>query len=308
MDYVTLEISLDTLKKMEAFYQEGLVFDVGEYILWKVKTIDGVVITAYSSKKGIKVVFSGTHALNEAQIWDINASLNKKKEKKEYTWLDLGDQIGSDEVGTGDFFGPVIVVASFIKSDDIDYLKSLKVNDSKKLTDEKILEIVPLLLDKVIFSKLTCTNEKYNQLISQGYNMNKIKALLHNQALINVKNKIKQEDINCFIDQFCDVDSYYSYLQHENQVVNKKITFKTKGESQYPSIAVSSMIARYCFLKEIDVINQRYNISIPKGASNKVDIFAKEFVDKFGINELEKIIKKNFVNYKNLSKEKDVSK
>ena len=190
MDYVTLEVSLETLKKMETFYKECLVFEVGLYILWKVVTIDEVTITAYSSKRGIKVVFSGLNALNEALIWDINAKVNEKKIQPEYSWLDLNDQIGSDEVGTGDFFGPIVVVASYVRKEDIKFLKELKVNDSKKMTDKKILEIVPLLLDKIIFSKLTCTNQKYNQLIENGYNMNSIKALLHNQALINVRNKI----------------------------------------------------------------------------------------------------------------------
>lgn len=307
MDYVTLEVSLETLKKMETFYKECLVFEVGLYILWKVITIDEVTITAYSSKRGIKVVFSGLNALNEALIWDINAKVNEKKIQPEYSWLDLNDQIGSDEVGTGDFFGPIVVVASYVKKEDIKFLKELKVNDSKKLTDKKILEIVPLLLDKIIFSKLTCTNQKYNQLIENGYNMNSIKALLHNQALINVRNKIKNNDINCFIDQFCSVDSYYSYLQYEKDVIRKNITFKTKGESLYPSIAVSSMIARYCFLKEIEVIKEKYNFEILKGASIKVDQSAKEFIDKFGIEEINKICKKNFVNYKKLINEKDVS-
>ena len=81
MDYITLEVSLETLKKMEAFYQESLVFNVGEYILWKVKTIDEVTITAYSSKKGLKVVFFGIKALDEALIWDMNAKVNEKKIK-----------------------------------------------------------------------------------------------------------------------------------------------------------------------------------------------------------------------------------
>lgn len=300
MNSVTLKISQETLDKMEIFYKEDLIFDVGEYILWKCKTIDEVTITIYSSKKGLKALFTGDKALEEAKIWSLDASLNEAKEKKEYTWLSLDDQIGSDEVGTGDFFGPIIVVASFVKKEDISFLKELKVNDSKKLTDQKILEIVPFLLDKIIFSKLTCTNEKYNELVKQGYSMNKIKAILHNHALLKVKEKIQEENTHCFIDQFCEIDNYYSYLQYEEKVITNNITFKTKGESWYPSIAVSSLIARYCFLKELEVLNHKYHVEIPKGASKRVDEFAKEFIDKYSLKELEKIIKINFKNYKNI--------
>lgn len=301
MDSVTLKITPEVLNKMEEFYQEIIVYEnLGEYILWKCKTLDDVIITIYSSKKGIKALFTGSNCLNEAKIWDQNASLNEKKEKIDAYWLYLKNQIGSDEVGTGDFFGPVIVVASFIKENDIEYLRSLGVDDSKKLTDEKILEIVPLLLERVIFSKLTCSNEKYNQLVSKGYTMNSIKALLHNKALLNVTKKIDQKDIEYFVDQFCDVDLYYRYLQYEKEIINHHITFKTKGESFYPSVAVSSMIARYCFLKDMEVIEQKYQITIPKGASKKVDECAKTFIEKYGLDELKKIVKINFVNYKNL--------
>ena len=296
MESVTLKINQEILTKMENFYHENIEYVNKDYILWKTKTIDDVSITIYSSNKGLKALFTGVNALNEAKIWDIDATVNIRKEQKTYTWQSLDDQIGSDEVGTGDFFGPIIVVASYIKKESIPFLLSLKVNDSKKLTDQKILEIVPQILDHVIYSKLTCTNQKYNQLVKNGYSMNKIKALLHNHALIKVKEKINK-NVECFVDQFCDVDLYYSYLQNEKKIINHHITFKTKGEVQYPSIAVSSLIARYSFFKELDLINQKYQVEIPKGASTTVDDFAQNFKDKFGKDELNKICKMNFKNY-----------
>ena len=302
MNSVTLKIDEITLDKMEKFYSEIITQGGGDYILWKCKTIDEVNITIYSSKKGLKALFVGEKALDEAKIWDLECSLNQKKEKKDYSWLYLDDQIGSDEVGTGDFIGPVIVVASFIKKEDIPTLISLKVNDSKKLSDERILEIVPKLLELVTFSKLTLNNEKYNSLVNNGYSMNKIKAVLHNHALLKVKEKINNDNVPCFIDQFCDVDLYYSYLQYEDKVITKNITFKTKGESQYPSIAVSSMIARYCFLKEIELLENKYQVKIPKGASKTVDEFSKKFIEKFSLKEFKKICKVNFKNFDNLIK------
>lgn len=130
--------------------------------------------------------------------------------------------------------------------------------------------------------------------------MNKIKAILHNHAINKVKEKINNQNVECFIDQFCDVDLYYNYLQYEEQVTTKNITFHTKGESYYPSIAVSSMIARYCFLKEIDLISDKYKIEIIKGASKKTDQCAEEFYQKYGLEELKKVVKINFKNYQEL--------
>lgn len=40
--------------------------------------------------------------------------------------------IGSDEVGTGDFFGPIVVTATFVSKENIDFLTELGVRDSKK--------------------------------------------------------------------------------------------------------------------------------------------------------------------------------
>lgn len=41
--------------------------------------------------------------------------------------------VGSDEVGTGDFFGPMTVVAVYVDAKQIPLLKELGVKDSKKL-------------------------------------------------------------------------------------------------------------------------------------------------------------------------------
>ena len=78
------------------------------------------------------------------------------------------------------------------------------------------------------------------------------------------------------------------------------ITFKTKAESMYPSVALASMIARYCFLKEMEVLNNKYQMEFPKGAGIQADKFVQDFIKVHGIDELRKVAKLNFANYKNL--------
>ncbi len=300
MDSVTLKIDLEKLNKMKEFYSYCEEKSFCPYIVFLCKPTTKITLTIYQSKKDIKAVFMGEDVLSEASIWDEKACINEKKEKVSYSWLDTSSQIGSDEVGTGDFLGPVIVVASYIKKDLIPYLKELGVDDSKKLTDKKILEIVPKFIDKVIFSKLTCDNNKYNEMISKGYNMNSIKAVLHNEALKNVLKK--SQDYNCqiYIDQFCDVLLYYRYLEGKYEPLIKNVNFHTKGESLFPSVAVSSLIARYSFLLYMEELNKKYHMEFPKGASSAVDNFAKKFKETYGIDELNKVCKKNFKNYNSL--------
>ena len=80
----------------------------------------------------------------------------------------------------------------------------------------------------------------------------------------------------------------------------KDITFSTKGELKYISVALASCIARYTFLREMGKLKEAYKEDIPFGAAAAVDNFAIKFAKKHGIEELNKITKQNFVNYSNV--------
>ena len=121
-----------------------------------------------------------------------------------------------------------------------------------------------------------------------------MKVKLHNQVLKNLKKKYPQV-VHFVIDEFTPKANYYKYLEDEKDVV-KDVTFRTKGESYFPCVAVSSIISRYSFLSKMQAIEKKYGVKIPFGASNKVTEFAKEFVKTYGKDNLLKVVKKNFVN------------
>ena len=299
---VTLKFDLEKYQEVKENYLPYFVNDtpLGEYVDFIAKK-DGVTITGYKSNKTYqKILFSGENALNEAQRWDLAASINEKKETISEGWLCLDSQIGSDEVGVGDFLLPMIVVAAYINEKDIILLNKYGVHDSKKLTDKKILEIGPELVKRFKYSKLTLPNEKYNEMLLKDENLNSLKARMHNRALYNLE-KDYPEVKNIFVDQFVSEDKYYEYLLKDEEVVHD-ITFRTKGESYYPCVALASVIARYSFLLEKQKLEEKYKMEFPFGAASKADIFAKEFLDKYGKEEFDKIAKKNFKNYKNLMK------
>lgn len=273
----------------------------GEYIVFFAKRPD-LVVTIYSSKKPgeFKTIFVGDNALEEAQIFDPTAEVIVKEKKKVVAeWMCLDDQIGSDEVGTGDFYGPICVCAAYVSKDKIKYLKSLGVNDSKKLSDEKIREIGKKLVKGIPYSQVSLGNEKYNELVLNNMNMNEMKSKLHNQVLSNLKKKFPKVS-NFFIDEFTPKEHYYQYLEGTKEVV-KDLNFKTKGESYFPCVAVGSIIARYSFLQKMDLLSKKYGMEFPFGSSSKVDKFTELFIKKFGKAELLKVCKSNFINYKKLS-------
>lgn len=302
-DNYTITVEAKIMEVIKNYYRPYFTNSTGEYVDFQAKTND-VVITGFLSKKERKkITFKGKNAFNEASIWD-----KELREEKEVTksvkeeWLVLDDQIGSDEVGVGDFLGPMIVVAAYVSKDDIKILQEFGIHDSKKMTDKKIKEIGPQIVKQFAFSKLTLQNQKYNELQLVGENLNSMKAKMHNRALLNLHKKYPQVE-NFFIDQFVEEEKYYQYLNDENEEQVKNVTFRTKGESFFPCVALASVIARYSYLMEMEMLSKKYKMTIPFGASKKVTQFAKNFVKKYGVKELDKIAKKNFATYREVISE-----
>jgi ribonuclease HIII len=177
--------------------------------------------------------------------------------------------------------------------ENIKWLESLGVKDSKKLDDEKILKIVPEIIKKIPYSSIILSNKEYNQKYGIDTNMNKIKAILHNKVLIDLKNKGYSYDYIC-VDEFAKPYVYYSYLKETNYL--KGITFMTKGEDKCLSIACASLISRFIFVQEFDKLGESVDAFLPKGASDKVDEVGLKIVKKYGFDKLKDIAKINFKN------------
>lgn len=299
---VTLSLDAETLEKMLSFYAEDLVQNENPYVYFQARG-EEVSVTAYNKEKnGLrKVVFQGPKALYESKIWGTPDTpvIAKPKPVRKTMPTAFVDQIGSDEVGTGDFFGPVIVVATYVRKSDLPLLKELGVTDSKLLTDEKIREIAPRLLAALDYSQLCLDNAKFNEVTAKGNNMNKIKAKMHNRCLLNVK--ARHPDAKAFQDQFAEAPLYFSYLRGEKEVL-RDIVFATKGETKFPSVAAASVIARYAFLRNMDELNAAYGVEFPLGAGPQVERFAKAFLKEHGPEEMDKVAKTNFATMKRIAR------
>ena len=250
-----------------------------QYTYYQIKCKE-CTITAYTSGK---VVFQGK---------DVSWLQKDNETKKE-----IYPQAGSDEVGTGDYFGPV-VVASCIVNQNIEYLKSLKIQDSKQIKDETIRKLAPLIMENCKYSILVVSNEKYNQ-IHGNRNMVDIKCQLHNQAYVNLVHKGYTLPDLIVIDQFVQEKSYYRYLQFNKEVIHG-IHFETKAENKYLAVACASILARNAFLEHLDKMEEKYDFTFQKGAGSIVDTCGKEFVSKYGEDELKKVAKLHFANTKKI--------
>lgn len=202
--------------------------------------------------------------------------------------------IGNDEVGVGDIFGPLVVTCCYIDSQNIDQLKKLSINDSKKMSDHKIITLTPKIKKLVKYQTEIINNNIYNKLYNKYKNSHIIKAIAHNNVLTKL---LKYKNIKYYkaiiIDQFVNEKKYYEYLKNE-KIIKHKVIFMTKAENKSLAVVCSSIISRYIFLQEIKKLENKYQIILPLGANNKVKCLANKYKLQFSKNEYCNFIKLHF--------------
>lgn len=311
---IVFKVSENVGKKMTEYYKDVRREKTPPYAVFQAMEAD-TIITLYESGKAM---FQGISADVDANIWvdmekklngrviDINApKKEQEKYKEELNYFYSMSTIGSDEVGTGDYFGPIVVTATYVDKEKIQLINDLGVKDSKKLTDEKIKKIAPTLLKEIPYVTFTLNNEDYNKYQNMGFNMNKIKAILHNKVLYSITHKEEKYPYQkIVVDQFVYPRKYFEHIMESTEKVTD-ITFTTKAESKCASVAAASIISRYIFLMKMEEMSKELGLEIPKGANDIVDATGSEIVEKFGIAKLNEIAKLNF---KNTDKIKEASK
>ena len=291
---VVIKVNDEIKEKMIEYYKDKRRDKVIPYVVFQAQEED-TVITMYESGK---VMFQGTSADVDAAMWGVqleNTKERKAEVKKENEKYYHCNAVGSDEVGTGDYFGPIVVTACAVTKEDIPFLEELGVGDSKKIDDSKILKIAPQIAKKIPYKSVILSNSEYNEKYTKDVNMNKIKAILHNKVLYQLVHEEKPSYDYIIVDEFAREARYYEYLKDQS-VVQRGITFMTKAEDISPAVGCASIISRYLFLKEFDKICDAIHIPLPKGAGGDVDTIGEEVVEKFGEEKLREIAKVNFKN------------
>ena len=291
---VVIRVNDEIKEKMIEYYKDKRRDKVIPYVVFQAQEED-TVITMYESGK---VMFQGTSADVDAAMWGVqleNTKEKKEERKKENKKYYDCTSVGSDEVGTGDYFGPIVVTATYVKKEDIPKLEKLGVGDSKKIDDEKIKKIALELVKIVKYRSVILDNKEYNEKYTKELNMNKIKAIMHNKVLYQLMTEEKPKVDYIIVDEFAREARYYDYIK-DCPNVQKDITFLTKAEDKNLAVACGSIISRYLFLREFDKLCDSIHIPLPKGAGADVDKVGEEVVEKYGEEKLKEIAKVNFKN------------
>ena len=302
---ITLTVSQAILEKMYHYYEKQII-KIPNHTLFQAKTAS-CTITAYLSKK---VVFQGQNPEAEASKWQSTgtkptASAKKNNATSKTILAGLPQNIaslaaiGCDEVGTGDYFGPLVVCSAYVPEEVIQTLLTMGVKDSKALKDPEICELAKKIESLIPHQCIILPNEKYNQMVNRGMNANAIKAFLHNQALGKLTAQLESKPDYYIMDEFVNQKKYFEYLTQlpkKQTIIKEHLYFIQKGESVHVAVAAASILARASFVKYMNIMNQKLNFDFPKGAGSPVDQAGRQFLKLHGKQKLEQISKWHFAN------------
>lgn len=292
MEPIKFKVNENTLEKMKKYYDSQMVPCDDPTLLFKAKTI-GCEINVKAN--GV-VEATGQNALREAQRWS-------KRIKKELEVLDHMDDIysmhhiGSAETGSTDYLGPICVVSCYLKEDDIEWIKEMKIAKIEDLTTQEIVKYAKLLKDRLVYSLLILDNSHYNKMVQDGLNQANIKAKLYNQAIVNVMQKVKQNVKVKVITQFVSPKTYFNYLKNEVIVV-KDLMFESNAQDKYMAVLAAEILSRYAYLQYFANMSKSLKINLVRGTSAAVDNIAVSIATKYSPKMLNKVAKLNFTNTK----------
>lgn len=284
---------------IQEYYQDEIKPDDNPNSRFIVKNKDYTII-AYNTNT---IMFQGKLANDEANKWQpiVNETKeNNPKPKNVSNYIPKNDYvecIGSDEVGTGAYFGPVVVCSAYLDQDILKKLDTYLIRDSKKINDQIIREIAPKIIECVPHVVYSLNNIKYNDAIKTN-NLNEIKAKMHNYCLVSLVKQLGKVPM-IVVDQFTPPNKYFEYLKNEKNVI-KDIHFQTKAEDDYMCVAIASIIARYQYLLDMDKLSKDLNTTLKHGAGTNIDLQATTLVKQHGIEVLNKIAKVHFANTKKI--------
>ena len=203
--------------------------------------------------------------------------------------------VGTDEAGKGDYFGSLAVAGVYVNPEICEILHTLGIRDGKQLSDSQVKKLATAMRmrcgDNISWSSLEPIqyNRQYTRFRERGRNLNHLLASLHAEV---IRDLVKRVDCRyVLVDRFAKEE----VLETELQVVlnpNIRLVQMPKAESDI-AVAAASIIARDIFLQQLEQLSNRYQIQLPKGASQVIDA-GKHFVNQHGAKALHHVAKLHF--------------
>jgi len=197
-----------------------------------------------------------------------------------------GAVIGSDEVGKGDYFGPLVVCAVRLEPGQSEEITRAGVRDSKTLTDGECIRLGGALRARYAVAVERLDPRDYNRVYLPG-KLNELLADLHAKAL----SRLATPGVRVVVDKFANE----KLLEKRLKGLGIRLEQRTRAESE-PAVAAASVIAREEFLVALKELSEEVAVDLRKGAGSPVDQAARRYVALHGFDALDRVAKLHFKN------------
>lgn len=207
--------------------------------------------------------------------------------------------IGTDEAGKGDFFGPLVTAGVYVDEKAAKLLRALGVRDSKTVGDRELRILASNIRDVVEVEKRAVLvlapkryNELYQQMRSEGKNLNSLLAWTHTRVIEDlIRHGLRPKFI--LSDQFGDKRIIENRLLTDTRLSGIPVIQMHRAEADV-AVAAASILARDAFLRWLDQTGKALGLTLPKGASPKVIETGRLLVSRTGADSLKEYAKVSF--------------
>jgi len=244
------QVELSKLRNL--ILSKGLkrVKPTSEYELLRIEDGD-IRIIIYKSGKLV-------HNDTEASKQLIDSILERERK---YDYL-----LGSDEVGKGEWYGPLVVVCAALTPTDIVHFRKIGVRDSKLIGKEELARLAAEIQKvKLVYRDVTLMpktyNQKYKEFQQERKTLNDLLAWCHATAIRDTLAIIHSEKTKIVIDKF---DVKKTDLRLEAAKIrdeNIEIIQSSKGDTEIP-VSVASILAKNLFESRVDYLNKKFGADL----------------------------------------------
>lgn len=269
-----------------------------QYAFWEIKHKDFTATFYNSSKfviqgKNIPLLLDKlSENFNEIEAKTQSDKEAKQKEVDSPSIIHHSTYIGTDESGKGDFFGPLVVAGVMVTEKNRAIFEELGIKDSKTLKDDQMIKMAVQIQKHSVYSVVSISNAKYNELYAKFKNLNKLLAWGHARVIENILEKEPCEYV--LSDKFGDESLIKNALINKGKTIT--LEQRVRAESDI-AVAAASVLARATFVQKMKSMENFYGCRFPKGCNNIVKTASKEFIAKYGKERLIEVCKAHFKTY-----------
>lgn len=281
-------------KIKEFFISKNAQFSEQQYSVFRAKTQDTVAVLYNSGKLLLQGKDVSEIALEIQHITQKISTTNLINSKNCFSCSDK-PHIGVDESGKGDFFGPLVIAGVLADEENAKKFINAGIKDSKKLTDEKILKLAGIIKANSVHSVVVIGNEKYNELYAKFSNLNMLLAWGHARVIENI---LEKKSCNYAIsDKFGNENLIKNALLPKGKTIT--LEQRVRAEEDI-AVAAASVLARAEYVNRMSALSRRYELHLPKGASQQVLSAGKQFACLWGKEKLNCVAKTHFKTFKQI--------